>query len=330
MRSRRTRLQTAGVFGQDGRMPGSLPLRLVAIGSLVALAAPREAGAQLFQASSGFAFAAFTENSASVTETPGPDRLDVTLGATANEVQDLDDDQYLDDFKWEAMMLGTGSVTWGSASGTLSLETSATPQAAQPAPGGALQPMLNLGNAQAGGTVYLRFTELGLITSQTLAAGSPVTVDLNCHVDALGFVSGSIDPPNETRVGANGECRVINNSGGFLTEVLVGPNEIETKSLAAVVGDQLAIEGVFRFVGEAYAGAALCCMEYIGDADAGIDASGGLWLGMPAGTSLTTPSGHDYTVPVPESGVTTGATAAGLVLLGLRWLVVRYATLRFP
>lgn len=310
-------------------MPGSLSWRLVVIGCLVALAAPREAAAQLFQASSGFALADLTEGPAGVTETPGPDRLDVTLGATAEEFQDLDDDQYLDDFKWEAMMLGTGSVTWGSASGTLSLHTSATPQAAQPAPGGALQPMVNIGNAQAGGTVYLRFTELGLITSQTLAAGSPVTVDLNCRVDTRGFVSGTINFPNETRVGASGECRVINNSGGSLTEVLVGPNEIETKSLAAAVGDQLAIEGVFRVVGKAYAGAALCCMEYVGDADAGINASGGLWLGMPAGTGLTTPSGHDYTVPVPEPGVMPSAIAAGLVLLGLRWLVVRSATLRF-
>jgi hypothetical protein len=309
-------------------MAGSLPRRLVVIGCLVALAAAREAAAQLSQASSGFALAASTEGPAGISETPGPDRLDVTIGAAAEELQDLDDDQYLDDFQWEAMMLGTGSVTWGSASGTLSLQTSATPQAAQPAPGGAPQPLVNAANAQAGGTVSLRFTELGLITSQTLAAGSPVTVDLNCRVDTRGFVSGSINPPNETRVGASGECRVINNSGGSLTEVLVGPNEIETKSLAAAVGDQLAIEGVFRVVGKAYAGAALCCMEYIGDADAGIDAGGGLWLGMPAGTGLTTPSGHDYTVPVPEPGATSSATAAGVVLLGLRRLVVSYA-LRF-
>jgi hypothetical protein len=319
-------LQTAGASHQDDPMAGSLPWRLVVIVCLDALAAPREAAAQLSQASSGFALADLTEGPSSVTETPGPDRLDVTLGATAEEIEDLDDDQYLDDFKWEAMMLGTGSVTWGSFSGALSLQTSATPQAARPAPGGPLQPLVNAGNAQAGGTVHLRFSELGLITSQTLAVGSPVTVELNCRVDTLGFVSGSINPPNETRVGGSGECRVINNSGGgSLTEVLVGPNEIETKSLAAAVGDQLAIEGVFRVVGEAYAGAAFCCMEYTGDADAGIDASGGLWLGMPAGTGLTAPSGHDYTVPVPEPDVPPSAAAAGLVLLGLRWLVVSYA-----
>jgi hypothetical protein len=168
--------------------------------------------------------------------------------------------------------------------------------------------------------VDFRFNEIGTITAPTLAAGTPVTVDLNCRVDSFGFISGTLNAPNETRVGAVTECRVINNSGGFVgTEIFVSSNEIETKPFAAAVGHELAIEGVFRVVGEAYAGAVLCCAEYLGDASAAIEGSGGLWFGMPAGVTLTAPSGHDYTVPVPEPRTTLPVALATLALLRLRF-----------
>ncbi len=287
---------------------------------LILAISPPDAAAQLVQSSSGFAFARVFENQAGVTLMPEPDSLGVALGATAADVVDLPDEQYLVDFSYEASMLGGGSVTWGSANGNLSVDASSTPQFAPPAPGGPPQPLANSDNAQAGGTVDFRFNEIGTVTSQTLAAGTPITIDLNCRVDSSGVVSGTLEAPNETRVGAGAECRVINNSGGFVgTELLVSNNEIETKAFAAAVGHELAIEGVFRVVGEAYAGAVLCCAEYLGDASAVIAGSGGLWLEMPAGVTLTTPSGHDYTVPVPEPRTTLPVALAALALLRLRF-----------
>lgn len=289
--------------------------RIAAACLLFPLLSPAEAAAQFVQFSSGFAFARVFENPASVSLTPTPNGLDVTVGTVATDVVDLPDDQYLTDFVYQASMLGTGTLTWGSANGSLALEASATPQFAPPAPGGPLQPLPNQENAQAGGTVSFRFNEVGIITSQTLPAGTPITVDLNCRVDSIGFVLGTLNAPNETRIGAVAECRVIKSSGGSLAaEIFVSGNEIETKPFAAAVGDQLAIEGVFRFTGEAYAGAVLCCAEYLAETSAELEGSGGLWFGMPAGVSLTAPSGHDYTVPVPEPEPRTALPVAVLAL----------------
>jgi hypothetical protein len=292
----------------------------IAFGCALALGVPRVAAAQLFQASSGFAFARIFESPADVQATQGANDLAVTIAAESSNVLELPDEQWLLDFTYEADVLGAGSVTWGSASGNLALDTSSLPQSSPPAPGSSNGPQANGDSAQAGGTVHLRFNELGTITSATLAAGTPVSVELNCRVDSLGSVSGTLDPPDETRVGASAECRITDNSGGFVrAEIFVSGNEVETKSLASAVGHVLEIEGVFRVTGEAFAGPSSCCPGYLGEASADIQGSSGLWLGLPQGVGVAAASGHDYTVPVPEPAVVPSALAVALSLFGVQW-----------
>jgi hypothetical protein len=308
--------------GQDGSMPETTPTRIscrVGLGCLLALAsAPRESGAQLADASTGFAFARFFANAADVDVTVGSGVLAVALGATAVDVLDLPDDQWLADFDYEATLVGSGSVSWGQAAGALDLETSAVPELSLPAPGNPNDPLYNLDSAQAGGQVVLTFTELGTITSDTLPPGTPVEVALNGRVDSTSSVHGSLDAPNETRAEAGLEGRIIDNSGGFVgVEIFVASNEMETQSLASAVGHVLEIRGIFRVAAEAFAGGLLCCPGYTPEATAAVAGSGGLWLTLPAAVGFAASSGHDYTVPVPEPNPPALVLAAALAL-GIR------------
>jgi hypothetical protein len=279
------------------------------VGCFFAWAAP-DAAAQLTQTSSGFAFARIVDVTASVQEMPGPNQLDVTLGATATDVLDLADDQYLEDFVYDAKLLGAGSATWGAASASLSLEASSKPRTSPPAPGGPPQALENTASAQAGGRVQFAFEELGILTSASLPAETPVDVVLHCSSRSLGTVLATLDPPNETRVGASSECRLVDNSAGFVgVELFTGGNQIKTVTLTSAVGHELDIRGIFRVTGEAFAGAD-CCFNYLGETEATVEGSGGLWIGLPAGVDLDAASGHDYTVPVPEPSASPLAIAA--------------------
>lgn len=284
-------------------------------GLLVLASIPRESGAQLAQASTGFAFARVLENPASVIATPGANGLDVTIGATATDLLDLPDDQYLLDFAYEATVAGSGNVDWGGGAGSLTLDTSATPELSPPVdPLG--QPMFSQ-SSEAGGQLYLRFTELGTLTSAILPAGTPVQVVLNARVDSMAVVSGSLDPPNDTRAGAGFEARLTDSLSG-MAELFLSGNEIETMSLTSAVGRTLEIQGVFRATAEAFAGQSLCCPGYTPEATAAVEGAGALWLTLPTGVGFDAASDHDYTVPVPEPSPFALALGAALAIVGLR------------
>lgn len=284
-------------------------------GLLVLAAIPRESGAQLTQASTGFAFARVLENAASVVATPGPNGLDVTIGATATDALELPDDQYLLDFAYAATMLGSGNVTWGQAAGSVAVETTAEPELSPPvSPTG--QPMYNLQSAEARGQIYTTFTELGTLTSNALPAGTPVQVVLNARVDSLAIATGSLDPPNETRAGSAFEARLTDIAG--TVELFLSANEIKTATLNSAVGRSIEVQGIFRATAEAFAGGALCCPGYTPEATALVGGFGALWLTLPAGVGFDAASDHDYTVPVPEPGSFPLALTAALAMARLR------------
>ena len=69
------------------------------------------------------------------------------------------------------------------------------------------------------------------------------------------------------------------------------------------MGHTLSIEGHLYLFVDGLAGASTGAYgffsQYIGSIDASI---AGLWMDAPEGVAIVGPSGHDYTVPVPEPG----------------------------
>ncbi|RIL05028.1 MAG: hypothetical protein DCC71_11915 [Proteobacteria bacterium] len=294
--------------------------RWIGLGCLLALAAaPRDAGAQLTQSSSGFVFVRVFETPAEVQVTQGDGELAVSLAATAIDVIDLHDDFWLVDFEYQASALGSANVGWGGGAGSLELGASSRPELSPPAVGAPGDPLYNLDSAQAGATLLLTFTEHGAIASDTLPAGTPVSVDVHARVRSQVEVHGSLEPPNDTRAGASFDGRVIDESGGFAgVELFVGGDEIETRTLASAVGNVLEIRGILRVAGRAIAGAFSCCPGYVDTTTATIDGAGDLWMTLPAGVRIDADSGHDYSMPVPEPSPAALGLGIALALARMR------------
>ncbi|RIK92998.1 MAG: hypothetical protein DCC71_24255 [Proteobacteria bacterium] len=91
-------------------MPVRIPIlwSALAVASLPSGSAPRTAHAQLgADGTTGFANAYGTNDPADVTTTPGPDGLDVSIGAAATKSAGLLAFPWLEDFESQAIVLGT-------------------------------------------------------------------------------------------------------------------------------------------------------------------------------------------------------------------------------
>jgi hypothetical protein len=96
-----------------------------------------------------------------------------------------------------------------------------------------------------------------------------------------------------------------------------------TVDLETAVGHQLSIEGHLYLFVDGLAGRSQGAFgffpQYLGSVDATI---AGLWMTAPGGVGIDAPSGHDYTVPVPEPG------RPLLFLVGAGMLLLRRACTR--
>jgi len=100
-------------------------------------------------------------------------------------------------------------------------------------------------------------------------------------------------------------------------ERTVYDSEFSSASFNTAVGNVLSIEGRLVLSGEGFAGRS--GFLFFPEFQASVNVSrSGLWFTAPPGIGIDAPSGHDYTVPEPESVLLFAASAA--TLLGLRAL----------
>lgn len=306
------------------RLPGRrFPVRLALAGCLALAAAPRESGAQL-TASLSHGNTAVTNGGpdngpAQVSLAPGADQVGVGLHGSSSGVVDLIDTLWSADFVYSSLITGAGLVEWGQASGDLSIDVSAQPEVVDPVPPNANGPLGNTGFAMADGILILQFVDTGTVTSATLAAGTPVTIEVSFLVDSTAAPPAAHPDPNVLNsIGAQFQATVSDQDSVATVYRLVNDDQLATASLDTAVGHTLQIDGKLNVYADAQAGhsGGLFLPEAVGQ----ISAVGGLWLTPPASVDFAAASAHDYTVPVPEPRAPWLGAAATLALAGLRTL----------
>jgi hypothetical protein len=158
----------------------------------------------------------------------------------------------------------------------------------------------NDGRANAHGYEELYFADTGVVTSSTLAAGSPVTLNFTVSLNAVGiFLGRPTSPSSEFRVDATYQ--------GQVNDVSVGPNASQSTFIPGggthnfafdtFVGNTLQIFGVLDLYNNVQAGRDYVGAHYYGKVQASIDAghTGRVVLSAPAGVTFAAASGHDYT-----------------------------------
>jgi hypothetical protein len=263
------------------------------------------------------ASARYTGNFVGPTVTSSPDQVKVEIFNSANETLELGP-LYMGDFAYESTIVGTGTVTYGSAAGTIETEASATPESVEPAKNNQNGPAYNQDASAVDATFHLIFQEDGVVTGG--APGTPVTLAVNLMVQAMGIMVGG-HPSFDRLTLAWFTGRIIDESvGGGSVDHTVYGNGLATLDLATAVGHTLSIEGHLYLHVEGVAGGSQGSFgffeQYLGSIDATV---AGLWMDAPAGIGIAAPSGYDYTVPLPEPG------RPLLLLLGAGALFLRCA-----
>jgi len=294
----------------------------VLAGCLALAAAPRESDAQL-TASLSHGNTAVTNGGpdngpAQVSLAPGPGQVGVGLDGSSSGVVDLLDTLWSADFVYSSLIAAAGLVEWGQASGDLSIDVSAKPELAEAVPP-ATGTLANNGFATADGILILQFVDTGTVTSATLEAGTPVTIEVSFLVDSTAARPAAHPDPNVLNsIGAQFQATVSDQDGIASVYRLVNDDQLATASLDTEVGHTLQIDGTLNVSADAQAGhsGGLFLPEAVGQ----ISAVGGVWLTPPAGVDFAAASAHDYTVPVPEPRAPWLGGAATLALTRLRTL----------
>lgn len=285
---------------------------------LLSSAASSSAQAQLSAAGShGSANAWGTAEAASVSSVPGPQSLSVSMGATSTRSLGLNPALWQEDFVYDASLLGSGEVSYGAAAATLSVSASAKPQITYATPlNQGNGPLANNGNASADALLVLEFDDVVTVTSTTLAAGTPVSLQFHFAIESS---TASIGAGSDASFGASFSGTVGSLTVGVvdLVRLVLGTQEVSA-TFDTAVGHELRIEGRLLTSGEVYAGHRACC-TYATDAEATTNvSSAGLRVSAPGDVELVAQSGTDYTQPVPEPAGLACGLAASIALAASR------------
>jgi hypothetical protein len=269
--------------------------------------------------SSASAVARFTGDQAGPTVTPFVDHVSLTLAATASETYAPPFGPWQDDFEYEAFVLGSGTIAYGSAAGRFQMEARSIPDFVAPTTSG--PPEYNNDLSEVDASMQLEFQEDGTVTGG--APGTPVTLTLNLRIQSEAILVGG-HPSFERNVLAQFRGQIIDKSNGSSVERTLYGNGLTSVAFDTAVGHVLSIEGRLALSGRGVAGRSAASFgffpEFLGSLDASI---GGLWLTGPSSVQIDAPSGHDYTIPVPEPGRTLLLLVSAGALLVLRALARR-------
>jgi hypothetical protein len=283
---------------------------------LALLVPPTRAFATLDGSNSGSsAIARFTGEFVGPSVTSVADEVSVTLFNSANESYTPPFGPWLDDFSYEAHIVGSGTVSYGSAAGEIQTDASAVPEFVQPAPGNPSGPAYISDTSLVDATLHLDFEEEGVVTGG--APGTPVTLTVNFMLQATGTMVGG-HPSFDRDTIAQFSGRIIDQTPGFgSVERTVYGNEFTSVNLETAVGHQLSIEGHLYLFVDGVAGVSQAAFGYFPQYEGSIDATlAGLWMTAPSGVGIDAPSGHDYTLALPEPGrLLLFLVGAGMLLL---------------
>jgi hypothetical protein len=288
---------------------------------LAVLGLPARAFATLDGSNSGStATARFTGEFVGPTVTSVADEVSVTLFNSANEAYTPPFGPWLDDFLYESTIVGSGTVSYGSAAGEIETEASAVPEFVEAAPGNPSTPVYNSDASTVDATLHLDFQEDGVVTGS--APGTPVTLTVNFVLQATATMVGG-HPSFDRDTIAQFSGRIIDQAVGFgSVERTVYGNGLTSVNLETAVGHELSIEGHLYLFVDGLAGASQGASgyfpQYLGSVDATL---AGLWMTAPGGIGIDAPSGHDYTLALPEPGrLLLFLVGAGMLLLDRVWL----------
>ena len=161
--------------------------------------------------------------------------------------------------------------------------------------------MSNQDSSTVDAVMQLAFQEDGVVTGGV--AGTPVVLTLNFSIQSVGTLVGG-HPSFPRSAGAQFYGRIIDESiGGASVERTVFGSELATADLTTAVGRVLSIEGRLLLRVEGFAGNSTAIAGFFPQFEGSVNASiAGLWMDAPPGVEIEAPSGHDYTIAVPEPG----------------------------
>jgi hypothetical protein len=199
-------------------------------------------------------------------------------------------------FDYLATLLGQGRASYGSLGGLMVTDSSSLPDHVM----GAFGQIDNDGRALSHGYERLGFRDTGVVTSFTLATGTPVTLNFSVSLTATGYFSGRPTAFNsEYRVDANYTGAVDDISPGATGSQYTGINGggVLNFPFNTAVGNTLQIYGMLDIYNNVQAGRDYSGATYYQHVQAGIDAShtARVSLAAPAGVTFASASGHDYT-----------------------------------
>jgi len=255
------------------------------------------------------------QDTADVTKTPVGDELDVAMGATASQGASFPD-LYEGSFSYQCALLGAGTLGYGAASGALSLQTSSTPESLPPTPVNmANPPFQNNGRANGEGLLQMQFDDKGVVVSDTLALGTPVTLTFMVSLHSAELEVGRPPDPLLLDASATYAVRATDVDGGDAFFRLLVGNETVGLPLDTFVGNHVDLQGILSLHVVALAGRELGQIPYYPQADASVDAANtaSYQLELPAGVGFETESGHDYTA-APEPAQALSLVAGALAL----------------
>jgi hypothetical protein len=242
------------------------------------------------------AIARFTADEGGPVVTSFPDHVSLTLSATASEAFVPPFGPWSGQFEYDASVVGSGTIAYGSANGTLEMEASTMPDVLAPTNPG--PPATNEGLSEVSASMQLLFQEDALVTGG--APGTPVTLSVNFLLQSQATLDGG-HPNFERSALAQFRGRIIDENTGSSVERDLAVEDLASAEFDTAVGHVLSIEGRLTLAGRGKAGRTTGSFgffpEFLGSLDVSV---GGLWITGPAGVQLDAPSGHDYAVPVPE------------------------------
>ena len=309
-------------------MARAVPTAVLALSAALLLTAlrPSRALAELSVPPNGISdCTVFAAGGAGVTTDPAdfltnpidPDRLEVTVVADASDGLD-GGSLYEGSMAWTCLLGGTGAVEYGFATGSVSIDSSSTPDALPPAPGNQNDPFTNNGYARGEVLLSLQFDDTATVVSDTLPNGTPVQLEFEFGIQSAAVLTGPpLGPLLQGDATYFPTAMDITVPGSPASAVLSG-SQIMTRTLDTAVGHTIQLQGRLALSAIALAGREVPGALYHQDAFAEVEASNAYFrLIGPSDVGLDAESGQDYSaVPEPAEGLL--AWVGGLVLWTLR------------